>query len=190
MKRMITLFLILAMMLCLVACGDKGGDSTTAPTTEEPGSGISYTGLLDEEDAILTIQGNEAHFFNHFEEPLDAITVSSDVTRVGVVTSNTDGKLTVSFFEEGAYVLVSFLFQGANAELYRDVTIQMYQSGVTDEEDKETVEKMCNGEEVRIDFGSALWDVFTEGSDYGYEYAVFQLDDVAKTFTQLVEDEA
>lgn len=189
MKRIVTLFLVLTMMLCLVACGGKGGDSTPT-TTEDPGNGIVYTGELDGEASMLSVKGNKAHFSASFTETEAGLTMKADTVRIGVITSNTNGTLVIDFFTEGAAVKVKMEITGTNADTYLSMMKEMMLEGADlSSDEEEALEAYFDGEMITVDYGSALWGLFADESDEAYDTITVTIDDTAKTFTQLVEDE-
>lgn len=177
MKRIVTFFIVLTMVLCLVACG--GGDKGS--------SGAVYTGELDGETTKLTIKDGKAHFFTSFSETEEGLTMKAETTRIGVIKSNTDGVLEVAFFEEGAGVKIKMEISGEGADTYLELLKSLMLEGAElSDAEKAVVNDYFDGKEVTIDYGSALWEFFADDEE-GYDTIKVELDEQKKTFTQVIE---
>ncbi len=177
MKRIIAILITLTMALCLFSC-DTGSDSN---------GGVTYTGVLFDEETKLVVNGNKAIFSMTLERKFEEqnTTVIQSATQTGIIESNEDGVLTIVFNKAGAAASMSMKFSGSGAEEYKKLLKAQFES-LEDGAYKTAMLTIIGGKTLNMKYGDELFEEAGPGSD---QVIVVKIDTAKKTFTQIEDSE-
>lgn len=178
MKRIISTILILTMALVLFSC------------TSEGNGGKTYTGIYEYKEAKLVINGNTATLSTEFSnedffEGGKKVTVNNISSMTGIITSNENGVIEISFNAKGAAATAQMKLSGSAAEEYKEMVL----ADIDQLEDgplKSAQLKLINGEVVKMAYGDELWEA-VGFSDY---VITLVLDEEKGTFTEAEDEKA
>lgn len=178
MKRIIALIITLTMALCLFSC-----------TNVKTDGGKTYTGIYGDEETKLVINGNKATLSAEFSREFDfsegkKVKMTNISTMTGIITSNEDGVIVISFGVKGATAKAQIKITGSGAAEYKETILDQIdemEDGIV----KETQKKLLSGKTISMKYGDELWETMGPGNDH---VVTLEIDEKNGTFTE-VEDE-
>ncbi len=177
MKRILALIITFTMALCLFSCVAGGN------------GGKTYTGIYGDEEATLVINGNKATLSAEFSRELalgedKKITITNISTMTGVITSNEDGVIVISFGVKGATAKAQIKVTGSGAAEYKEMVLAQINE-MEDGAVKEAQKKLINGKAISMAYGDELWDDMGPGND---RVITITIDEEKGTFTVQSEE--
>ncbi len=160
MKRILSLIITLTMAICLFSC-------TNADLF---GGGKTYTGIYGDEETKLVINGNKATLSAEFSREASfgegkKVTITNISTMTGVITSNKDGTITISFGAEGATAKAQIKITGNGASEYKEALLAQINE-LEDGAIKEAQKKLLSGKTISMRYGDELWEAMGPGSEH------------------------
>lgn len=178
MKRIFLLIIALTMALSLFSCtaGENGGKT--------------YTGIYGGEETKLAINGNKAtlstEFFNELSLGEDKkVTATNISTMTGIITSNENGVIVISFSVKGATAKAQIKLSGNGAKDYKEMVLAQIDQ-LEDGPIKTAQLNLINGKTVNMSYGDELWETMGPGSDNDITLVI---DEKNGTFTESYDAE-
>lgn len=176
MKRIISLVLTLIMALGLISCGG-GGEK-----------GKTYTGVYGGEDTKLVINGNYATLSTEYSEELSLeggikVKATNIGIMTGVITSNENGVVAISFSVNGATATMQIKLSGSGADTYRETYLDRI-SQLEDGPMKNAQLTLISGKTLKMAYGDELWDTMGPGNN---RVITLNIDEENGTFTEVEE---